>query len=344
MKIHRSIVRAAVLGLSMTVLALLPSPAAAVTDGDLDGIPDALELALAQRYFPTLNLHCGSFEGLAYGDRRQLYGHSVPGYPDSSIGKIPFTAHPFNPGGSDCAEPYQCIEIRYGIAWNWDLGDDTFGGSHRGDSEVYAVLLARKDTEGSQWGVSWAVAQNDVNQWRLMKEFMSAHWGATGDSSSYRGHGRSGATTHQKVWSSEGKHAMYPSQNACNNGGYADADDCSDNRCDIRADVYLDVQNIGEPTVPLNRDIPYPASAKTSALSSNVTYDVWSGYRFGDSGDYRSRLTRPLRWCSASNYCVPDCLFREPQCAAGDVEMGSCAGECGLRSADGVLCQKVTCY
>src|SRR5688572_27720205 len=104
---NRLKVQAAVLGSFMIVLALLPSPAAA-TDGDRDGIPDALELALAQRFFPTLNLHCGSFEGLAYGDRRQLYGHSVPGYPNSSNGKIPFTAEPYTRGnGHDCAEPFQ---------------------------------------------------------------------------------------------------------------------------------------------------------------------------------------------------------------------------------------------
>src|SRR4051812_14111502 len=109
----RSIVQSAALGFSIMVLALPPSRAMAATDGDLDGIPDALELALAQRFFPTLNLHCGSYEGLAYGDQRQLYGHFVNGYPNSSNGKIPFVAHPYSPGnGYDCSEPYQCIEIR----------------------------------------------------------------------------------------------------------------------------------------------------------------------------------------------------------------------------------------
>jgi hypothetical protein len=336
--------QAVVLGISMMVLALPPSPAMAITDGDLDGLPDALELALAQRFFPTLNLHCGGYEGLAYGDRRQLYGHSVPGYPNSSNGKIPFVARPFNPGsGSDCAEPFQCIEIRYGMAWNWDLGDDAFGGGHRGDSEMYAILVARKDTEGSQWGVSWAVAQNDASQWRLMKEFMSAHWGASGDSSSYRRQGRSGVTAYQRVWCSEGKHGMYQTQSACNNGNGADIDDCSDNRCDIRADVYTDVQNIGELTAPLNRYIPYPASSKTSAPTG--TYDVWSGLRFADSGDYKSKMTRPLGWCPVTEYCVPKCFLREPECAPGDRNVGSCTAECGLRrSADGVQCQAAQCY
>lgn len=341
---NRSIAQSAVLGFFLMILALPPSPARAITDGDLDGIPDALELALAQRFFPNLNLHCGSYEGLAYGDRRQLYGHAVSGYPNSSNGKIPFVAHPYNPGnGSDCAEPFQCIEIRYGIAWNWDLGDDAFGGGHRGDSEMYSILVARQDTDGTgQWGTTWQVAQNDVNQWRLMKEFMTAHLNTDGDSSSYRGHGKTGATTYQRVWASEGKHGLYPSQNACNNGNAADIDDCSDNRCDIRADVFTDVQNIGEVTVPLNRYIPYPSSSKTTSPSG--TYDVWSGLSFGNAGDYKSRLTRPLSWCTASLYCVPHCLLREPRCAAGDVEAGDCSGECGVRPADGILCQAVQCY
>lgn len=326
------------------VLAPLPSEAATVADGDLDGIPDSLELALAQRFFPTLNLHCGSFEGLAYGDRRQLYGHSVSGYTNSSNGKIPFVAHPYNPGsGADCAEPYQCIEIRYGIAWNWDLGDDTWGGAHRGDSETYAILVARKDTDGSQWGVSWEVAMNDASQWRLMKEFMSAHWKATGDSSSFRKHGNYGATTYQRVWCAEGKHAMYPTQNACNNGGYADADDCSDNRCDIRSDVYLDVQNIGEVTVPLNRYIPYPGSSKTTSPSG--TYDMWSGYKFGDSTDYKSHLTRPLAWCRGIQYCEYDCSGNPVECPAGDVNVGTCAQDCGWGpEPGGTLCEDLQCY
>jgi len=335
----RSIVQTAVIGFFVIFLTLLPSPARAVADGDMDGIPDALELALAQRFFPILNLHCGSYEGLAYGHRRQLYGHAVSGYPNSSNGRIPFVAHPYSPGnGYDCAEPYQCIEIRYGVAWNWDLGDNILGGSHRGDSEFYAILVARKDTDGSEWGVSWAVAQNDVNQWRLMKEFMAAHWKTAVDSSSFRRQGNNGTTTYQRVWCAEGKHGMYPTQSACNSGGFENADDCSDNRCDIRADVYLDVQNIGELTVPLNRYIPYPAASKTSSPSGS--YDVWSGLKFGESGDYKSRLTSSLVWCAGSSwYCA------QSACRPGDRVVEYHSPGCALISPfGGNLCESVACY
>jgi hypothetical protein len=93
---------------------------------------------------------------------------------------------------------------------------------------------------------------------------------------------------------------MYPSQNACNNGGFADADDCGDNRCDIITEVFLKVQNAGEPNAWLNPFIPYPASAKN--VSPSGSYNVWSGATFGTATDYRSHLTRPLNWCPARCY------------------------------------------
>ncbi|HEV8581646.1 MAG TPA: hypothetical protein VGX68_21470 [Thermoanaerobaculia bacterium] len=269
-------------------------------DVDKDGLPDSLETALAQRFFPVLNLHCGTFEGLAYGDRRQLYGLTVSGYTNSSRGRIPFSAHPYNPGNGNCSEPFQCIEIRYGIAWNWDLGDDFFGGSHRGDSEMYGILVARKDTDGADWGVSWIAAQNNASQWRLIKEFMSAHWNSGGESSSYRSHGNSGTTTVQRVWCAEGKHAMYPTQNACNNGNAGDIDDCGDNRCDITTEVFLKVQNAGEPTAAIDPYLLYPGSSKT--VEPSGTYNIWSGAAFGEATSYKANLTQALSWCPVKCY------------------------------------------
>jgi hypothetical protein len=295
MNAQRRYVRTAIFLACMAVLAFLPTSAAA-QDADYDGLPDSLELSLARYYFPILNLHCGSYEGMAYADRRQLYGLTVSGYTNSSNGRIPFTARPYTPNdGWNCTEDRQCIEIRYGIAWNWDLGDDSFGGSHRGDSEMYAIIVARKDTDGADWGVSWEAAQNDPAQWRLIREFMSAHWGTSADSSSYRSHGNYGTTNYQRIWAAEGKHALYQTQNACNNGGFAGADDCGDNRCDIVSEVFTKVQNIGEWYAPLNRYIPYPGSSKSTPPSGS--YDMWSYQSFGNSTAYRQNMEAWLDWC-----------------------------------------------
>ncbi len=270
-------------------------------DGDGDGLPDPFELSLAQWFFPILNLHCGTFEGLEQADKRQLYGLTVPGYPDSSSGRLPIVVHSYRPGNGNCPEPFQCIEIRYGIAWNWDLGDDSGVGEHSGDSEIYSVLLARKDTDGSEWGVGLDTALSDVSQWRLIKEFMSAHWGSSAESSTYRSHGNYGTTSYQRVWAAEGKHAMYPTQSACNSGGFFGADDCGDNRCDIVTEVFQKVQNVGESAnMPLNRYIAYPAPSRE--MSPSGYYDVWSGSPFGSSTSYQENLTKALSWCPAKCY------------------------------------------
>jgi hypothetical protein len=332
--------RALLLTVILGTFAFLPNPLLA-QDGDGDGLPDSLELALAQRFFPLLNLHCGTFRNLSYGDRRQLYGHSVPGYTDSSNGRIPFVVHPYDPGnGSDCAEPFQCLEIRYGIAWNWDLGDDFWREAHSGDSEMYAVLVARKDTSGGGlWGVSWGVAQYDAGQWRLMREFMSAHWLSGNDFSSYRSHGVFGNTSYQRVWCAEGKHAMYPSKSSCDAGGVGGIDNCGDNRCDIRADVVDDLQNVGEFWLPLARYIPNPAPARDVSPSGN--YDVWGGAPFGVVTDYKRVLTTDLGWCRTyQEYCPSDCLI--DACPDGDrYVQGSCPENC---MGDGLRCEIVRCY
>jgi hypothetical protein len=321
-------------------------------DGDGDQIPDSLELALAQRFFPTLNLHCESYDGYPKGDRRQLYGHDVPGYSNSSNGKLPFTARPFYSDlGFQCIEPFQCIEIRFGIAWNWDLGDNYGGDAHNGDSETYAVLLTRKPFAGnsSPWGATWAVAQNDAFQWRLVKEFFSAHWteplklGRRVDSSSFRSHGISGVVGPQRVWCAEGKHAMYPTQSACNDGGWMWADDCSDNRCDLRADIYLDVQNVGEASAPLNSYIPSPSPVRTYPPFG--TYDVWGGLGFGDASPYRGHFLRPLDWCPTYQQCESTCGYPYAECPEGYFPVGGCNQDCGWGSEQGgLLCQTRFCF
>jgi len=129
---------------------------------------------------------------------------------------------------------------------------------------------------------------------------MSAHWGSSAESSSFRSQGNYGSLGYQRVWSAEGKHAMYPTQSACNGGGFYGADDCGDNRCDIVDEVFLKVQNVGEPNAPLNQVIPYPSYARD--VSPYGDYYVWSGSTFGSATDYRANLTAPLSWCPSKCY------------------------------------------
>src|SRR5262249_22958389 len=129
-------------------------------DADLDGVPDTLERALARRYMPTLHLRSTSFNGVPYGDVGQLYG--VGQFAKASGADWQFVVRPVTPyfddttvfGGhtygqiQSCAELGQCLEIVYIIPYNWDLGDDLADGAgttHRGDGEMYSVLVTRKD-------------------------------------------------------------------------------------------------------------------------------------------------------------------------------------------------------
>jgi len=93
---------------------------------------------------------------------------------------------------------------------------------------------------------------------------------------------------------------MYPSQSACNNGNVGDIDDCGDNRCDITTEVFLKVQNAGEPSAAMDPYLLYPGSSKTVAPSG--TYNVWSGAEFGTATSYRSNLTQALSWCPVKCY------------------------------------------
>jgi len=139
--------------------------AAAGVDADADGVPDALEYDLAHRFFPTIYLQGYDYDlSVAY-----LYqGHAIP-----------YSVQPLS--GGICDQDRECLEIRYGLAYSEDFGDNnplinTFiDHGHQGDSEFYAVLLQRT--------APWATASADSSAWQLIRDFSAAHWGTSGDSS-----------------------------------------------------------------------------------------------------------------------------------------------------------------
>lgn len=133
-------------------------------DADNDGVPDALEYELAHRFFPTIFLQNGPDIEVSYLHR----GLSIP-----------YTVQPLTSGM--CNEVGECLEIRYGIAYDYDFGDNVwvirelFSPPHVGDSEFYAVLVQRT--------APWAVAATDSLTWQLIRDFTAAHWGEITDSS-----------------------------------------------------------------------------------------------------------------------------------------------------------------
>lgn len=140
-------------------------------DGDYDGIPDRLEYNLAHKFFPAILMRDHEDDkGETYFDR----GWSIP-----------YTVQPLPPTGV-CNEGYECLEIRYGIAYRKDTGDNVGFDAHLGDSEFYAVLVQRT--------ASWSSASGYSGYWQMIRDFTAAHWGSGSwvDSSKMASYGHCG--------------------------------------------------------------------------------------------------------------------------------------------------------
>jgi hypothetical protein len=139
--------------------------AAVGTDDDGDQVPDSLEYDLAHRFFPTMYLQGYDYDLAVSYLYRGL--------------SIPYSVQPYT--GGICDQDHECLEIRYGIAYTYDFGDNNaainlfIDGGHLGDSELYVVLLQRT--------APWATAATDSSSWQLIRDFTSAHWGTPTDSS-----------------------------------------------------------------------------------------------------------------------------------------------------------------
>lgn len=139
-------------------------------DKELDGIPDPLEFDLAHEFFPSILLQHADL------DRDESY--LFRGF------AIPYTVYPLFTGNNPlCDELYECLEVRYGIAFFRDRGDVPTGAyAHLGDSEMYAAVLRRTS--------DWSQAQTSVDPWVMIRDFTSAHWGDSwSDSSRVGGYG-----------------------------------------------------------------------------------------------------------------------------------------------------------
>ncbi|HEX2254178.1 MAG TPA: hypothetical protein VHQ65_12985 [Thermoanaerobaculia bacterium] len=308
-------------------------------DADADAVPDRLEYDLAHQFFPSIKLQ-GFSDDLA---NSYLYKGWA----------IPYTVQPLAPT-SICNETLECLEIRFGIAYDEDTGDGLGWTSHPGDSEFYAVLVQRT--------TAWSSASGYAGYWRILRDFTAAHWGDSGDSSRYGAYGScppycgswdnsesqcnahsnhcnwfpglcsgvpsnhygscsqywdegscyfagctwydsscynevaigcyssSPVATYRTLYAAEGKHALYHTDNECENGGYFDADACPYNAYDMRSSKGQKLQNVGSRSNHAGFDtyIQHPDGCKL--------YYVWGGDRFAGSTEYRKHFMATLTW------------------------------------------------
>ena len=200
----------------------LSARGAAAQDLDDDGLADALEQSLLERFVPTLVLSAGECQGLPasfepwasdprVADRDgTLYGHVAP-----------------RSTGSDFVE----VEIKYFHLWARDCGRP----SHGLDVEHVSALVQapRLDAPPEEWHASY---------W-----YAAAHEGTVCDSSS----GAAARVVRAEsggpyVYVSRGKHASYLNRGHCKWG-------CGSDRCDPGEPApRAAVVNLGERDAPLN--------------------------------------------------------------------------------------------
>lgn len=290
-------------------------------DVDMDGLPDTLETELAKKFYPNLNMHCGSYRGWSNGSKGQYYGSNVRCGAIAGA-ELPAAIRKVGPLSNGWCASGECIEVVYGLPYASDLGDDSTIGEHAGDSEMYAVLLAwRRPTVGYQGAefataTSYAQALTSAGHWSRIKEFAGAHMceSSTWDSSSFSrprylsgGSLKEHALTPSYLWVAEGKNANYFSQSSCNGGG-GGMDDCGDNRCLLDRNVGVaKVKNVGElmchPAPAFDATIPGAGSSVGSCGTAN-TYNVWSGLKYGTATAYKEKLNQwVIDWGNETYKC-----------------------------------------
>jgi hypothetical protein len=119
-----------------------------------------------------------------------------------------------------------------------------------------------------------------------------------------------------RVWVSEGKHAGYFSQTACNGGGTLGADDCSDVDSYSRLE-WSSFWNLGSQAVPLLNGVAsrnpewYPASGRKECFWTAVRFRGWIPLTVGgdDSDPYLAKL---VRWGFSTSAGVSSCETEPP--------------------------------
>jgi len=215
---------------------LVPLGASGSADLDRDGIADALEQALLERFRPTLMLSAAECDGRPSEFQSGRKDPAKPVRNGTIYGQV-FSAGLF-------------VEIHYYHLWANDCGF----GSHPLDVEHVAVLVRPPSSGSSPDG------------------YVAEYWFAAGHQGTpcSAAHGARAADLAAEfngasVWVSHGKHASFLSQETCGRLG------CGGDRCDAMAAMPPGkLINIGEPGAPLNGAI-WTASKKWGVQGKMTT-------------------------------------------------------------------------
>lgn len=220
---------------------LQPAQSETVIDGDRDGISDALEQALLDRFAPTFfvsasecdtlpaSFKANAADPLVSAREGRIYGQASP----SALKALP-----------------AAVELHYYHLWSRDCGRM----GHKLDAEHVSVLVTAPapDSAASAWKAEYwyAAAHEDTvceaSRWTTAAALNAAESGA-------------------KVWISSGKHASYFSEDLCRGG-------CGGDRCDRPKEIpRLTVINLGERNAPMNGAL-WTASRQWQ-LSQKMTSD-----------------------------------------------------------------------
>ena len=225
-------------------------------DVDKDAIPDLLEFDLAHKFFPDIKLQSFSHD--------LIQSYVYLGF------AIPFTVGELKIG--ECQQDYECLVLKIGITFFYDAGSVLGLGNHVGDAEMYMAILKRI--------TPWEIAKYDINEWRLIQDFTTAHW-KTGiwDSSSVKLYDppRCNRVT---IHSSHRKHGLYHTIRECDAGALW-TDHCSQH-APFNMRKYKDqlLQNIGSVDNYIGMD------TTIQSPDGIGSYDLWFG------GDYDGELYR----------------------------------------------------
>lgn len=295
-------------------------------DRDADGLTEAFELQLAQKFFPSLNMSAAS-QHQFYGLTKDSWGYDTVCGSNPNC-KLPFVVRRVPPltGARNgwCADG-QCVEILYGLPYNWDLGDAFQFTSHRGDAEFVAVLVAfkRADDEpnGIDWGqgLTWDMARSNVQLWQTVGRYYAAHLCSAADSSRFVFPRATLDGSHfwyqdvqtMTVWVAESKNGSYPSFGSCDEGGYY-FDNCENGRWLDRSVLTPRLVNAGESVGGTYQHPGYTCAgfdtriAKPTSMwsSPTTTLDMWTTEQFDTSTSFYNLFHRfELEWGDARWHC-----------------------------------------